>query len=519
MIEPTIFLGPPGTGKTTKLLDTVNQEMENGVPPDRIGFMTFTKRGVEEAISRASARFNLPRDKFRYFNTLHSAAFRHLGLNTAQVFTGKRVREFGEENGFEFWGGLSSDDGTYSSFYGDDLVLFLENYARITRIPIEQVLSNYDYALSDSERAWRIIKLMRLYKAEQGMFDFTDMIEQFIKIDDPPRLEVLIIDEAQDLSELQWQMVWLLARFVKRMYIAGDDDQTIFTWAGASERFITMHGSVTVLQQSFRVPHTVHALANRVIAQVRNRREKTWNPRDAKGSYTTIEGIARLNPLHLDPENGSTMLLARTVKMLRHTFIPYCRQHGILYRYFESNSIKPTQAVAIDAWNRLQDGQSIPAIDVTRIYGLLPSEGHKKKKGLVKKGYKVQLNRIADQPEPPKFTMQELRKDYGLLAEGPWKEVFTEIDPRDVQYIQTVLDKGFSILDKPHVHISTIHRVKGGEADTVVLMSDTAKPAEQFSSINQDEETRVFYTGITRTKEDLVVIHPYKKRYYEGLFE
>jgi superfamily I DNA/RNA helicase len=519
MIEPTIFLGPPGTGKTTTLLDTVDQEMTNGVPPDRIGFMTFTKRGVEEAVSRASNRFNLERKQFRYFNTLHSAAFRHLGLNTNQVFTGKRVHEFGEAHGLQLYGGLSSDDGTYSSFFGDDLILFLENLARITRIPLERVLSDYDFALPDSDRAWRAIRALRAYKEENGLYDFTDMIEEFIKLDDPPRLEVLMVDEAQDLSELQWAMVQLLTRHVKRVYVAGDDDQTIFTWAGASERFIHMSGSVQQLKQSFRVPRKVHALANRIISQIYDRRDKSWEARDATGSYSTIEGIHRLDPSKLDPALGTVMMLGRTVKMLRNKFIPFCRHHGYLYRYFENPSIKPTQAIAIDAWNQLQQGFPIPVEDASRIYDLLPSEGHKKKKGLVKSGYKVRLKRIAEQPEPPKVTLQELRQDYGLLAEGMWKDVFTEIEPKDVEYIQKVLDNGFSILDKPHIHISTIHRVKGGQANTVVLLSDTAKASERMASTNRDEETRVFYTGITRTFEDLIVVQPDKRHYYGQLFE
>jgi superfamily I DNA/RNA helicase len=520
MIEPVIFLGPPGTGKTTTLLDTVDQEMESGIPPDRIGFMTFTKRGVEEAVSRASARFHLPRSKFRYFNTLHSAAFRQLGLNSDQVFTGKKMQEFAEAYGLEIHGGLSTEDGTYSNFYGDDLILFFENFARITRIPVEHILSSNDYIIPDVERAWRIITDFRHHKAEQNLYDFTDMIEEFIKQDDPPRLEVLIVDESQDLSELQWLMVDILSRYVKRKYVAGDDDQTIFQWAGASTRFISMHGDVRVLQQSHRVPNAVHKLANRVISKVSDRRLKSWRPRDAEGSYTTIEGISQLDPRSLTT-GKSVMMLGRTAKMLRSKFIPYCRGYGIPYSHFEFNGVKPSYARAITAWNLLQNGKMVPPADVLQIYSLLPTEGNEKKdkKPGVRYGFKTRLKNFADQQDPPDISMWDLRRDYGLLAEGTWQEIFTEIDPRDVQYIEKVLSNGFKLTDKPNIHISTIHRVKGGQADTVILLSDTAKVAEKFRTGNQDEETRVFYTGLTRTFEDLVVVHPDKRYHFGGLFE
>jgi superfamily I DNA/RNA helicase len=509
-------VGPPGTGKTTTLLDTVNQEMDNGVPPDRIGFMTFTKRGVEEAISRASERFNLPRSRFRYFNTLHAAAFRQLQLSTDHVFTGKKVWEFGTQYGYELHGSLSSDDGTYTNFWGDDLVLFFENYARITRQSFDTVIRQNDFIVPDFDRAQQLIKEFRQFKAENALFDFTDMIEEFIKQDDPPRLDVLIVDEAQDLSELQWEMVELLAKFVKRMYVAGDDDQTIFTWAGASTRFITLPGSTTVLKQSHRVPCAVHELANRMISKVYNRRPKFWVPRTAEGRVDTIEGISQLDPNVLD--SGSVMMLGRTVKSLRQKYIPYCRGHGIPYRYFDANSVKPTYARAITGWLDLHEGKTIPATDALKIYELLPTETSSKKPGIAY-GHKARLNRFAQQRDTPDVTLRELKQDFGLLAAGIWQEVFTEIEPKDVEYIERVLNNGHSLLETPKVHISTIHRVKGGQADTVVLLSDTAKAADKFGTGNQDEETRVFYTGVTRAFENLIMVHPDKRYHFERLFE
>jgi DNA helicase-2/ATP-dependent DNA helicase PcrA len=516
MIEPIIYLGPPGTGKTTALLNVVEQEMEQGVPPDRIGYMTFTKRGVEEAISRAANRFNLPRSRFRYFNTLHSAAFRQLNLKTDNVFTGKRIQEFARAFGYDLHGGLSSDDGTYTHFFGDDIVLFFENFARITRRPVEEILSKYDYIVPDYQRSMRVIKDFRHHKVEHQLYDFTDMIEEFISQDDPPILEVLIVDEAQDLSELQWAMVESLKRHVKRMYVAGDDDQTIYEWAGASERFITMPGNVDLLKQSHRVPIRVQALANRVIANITNRREKVWLPRQAEGSVSWLQNILELEPAACNSEQ-SIMMLGRTVKLIKHRFIPFCRMNGLPYRYFEANSIKPSEARAITAWNHLQAGDTIPVTDAVKIYNLLPSESHRTKKQGIAYGFKSKLARMAEIPDET-VNLIDLKQDYGLHIDGTWKEVFTEIKPEDAQYIQRVLDNGFSLTTPPKIHISTIHRVKGGQADKVFLLSETAKLSDKFAS-NPDEEVRVFYTGITRTKEDLVIIHPDRRYHFEPLFQ
>ena len=82
-----IILGPPGTGKTTTLLNTVDEAIESGIPPERIAYLAFTRKAAYEAQERAIERFNFDEERLPFFRTLHSLAFRQLGIQRDEVMT------------------------------------------------------------------------------------------------------------------------------------------------------------------------------------------------------------------------------------------------------------------------------------------------------------------------------------------------------------------------------------------------------------------------------------------------
>ena len=80
--------------------------------------------------------------------------------------------------------------------------------------------------------------------------DFNDLITTLIKKQNKiPKLKAIFIDEAQDLSPLQWKLVDILKNKTEHLYLAGDDDQAIYAWAGADvNRFIKEPGREIILK-------------------------------------------------------------------------------------------------------------------------------------------------------------------------------------------------------------------------------------------------------------------------------
>ena len=94
MTDRLLLLGPPGTGKTTRLLTEMSKRGESGTLPSRIAFVSFTRSAVRDARRLVmEPPFNRVADELQYFRTLHSLAFYQLSLRRSDVFG--RHRRFG----------------------------------------------------------------------------------------------------------------------------------------------------------------------------------------------------------------------------------------------------------------------------------------------------------------------------------------------------------------------------------------------------------------------------------------
>ena len=110
--------------------------------------------------------------------------------------------------------------------------------------------------------------------------------------------------------------------------------------------------------------------------------------------------------------------------------------------------------------------------------------------------------------EPPKEERMYDLFEWGYSKTQRWFDVF-KTDPEESLYIREMLRLNEELSKPARVKLSTIHAAKGGEATNVLLILDNTKKireAVERSEDKYDEEQRVWYVGVTRTKQNLYIL-------------
>jgi len=468
------YFGPPGTGKTHKLISRAKAYIRIGTPLDSIAYFAFTKKAAKVARDRMP----VDNDKLYYFRTIHSFAFDQLDLNTKKVMQPSDYEKIGKQLNIRV---------KYYDKYNREEIFYLNNdspyFQMIGRAMNRDISIREEYDRNEHNRKeikrFSILKNiddnLKEYKRIKEKLDFNDMINQLIDKEDLPRFKVIFIDEAQDLSPLQWKLFDKLKEYADDIYLAGDDDQAIFAWAGADvNRFINEPAKETVLKYSKRISRAVQEQSMVPLTNIIGQRKlKQYYPRDYEGISERINNLDQV-----DLTQGKWLIQTRTISRLNR-MTKELRKRNLYYETNKGKSFKVriyNASVNYNSWCR---------------------------------GIELEEKEIKDIVE---FTgLQQEQWDKNIN----WFDAFKETDYKEREYIKHLLDNGENLDEEARIQVSTIHAAKGGEEDNIILcldMGDKIKKAIKKSQDKHDEEHRVWYVGSTRTRNNLYKLKARLKR-------
>ena len=349
------IFGPPGTGKTTTLLNMVDDTLSKGTNPNHIAFLAFTRKAANEAKERAAKRFKLdPDNDLFFFRTLHSLALSMTEITPEQVMSRPHFEELGKKIGMVLSKTSGQDDITEMQNH-DHPILNIINLARLRKIGLREQY-NQSYIADDWNTVNYVNKCYKEYKQHRNLYDFTDMLQVFVDEADKccPDFEVTFLDEAQDLSPLQWDIAHALDKKSKFMFAAGDDDQAIYRWAGADvDQFINLDGSSETLSQSYRVPKQIHRVAESIVYRIKHRYPKKYQPKEDEG---LVKHMARLDDIDLT--QGQWLILAQAGYIL-NPVVETLKSMGLLFSHKGHRSISAKNSSAVNGWEQLRKGKNI----------------------------------------------------------------------------------------------------------------------------------------------------------------
>lgn len=497
MLKIDKVYGSPGTGKTTFLINKVKNLIKSGANPSDICLLAFTKKAAQEAKDRLLADISIDHKHLHGFRTIHSFCYASIDRTKYSVLNNSDLSAIAKALGVSFTFKKAEDDSMVGRRKGDKLQS-IENNARIKNMSLRDAWIEFDDPYIVFEEVEEFYKYYSKYKEANRKVDFTDMLTMFLEHGQFRQYRYVIVDECQDLSKIQWMVINKISEKADTLTVVGDDDQSIFYWSGAdTDHFLDMEGEETVLEQSYRVPHSVWELSQFIISKVSKRKEKHWKTTDRQGLVEYVN-----SPYDVDLRNGESWLMLARNKAFIDELVDLCVDQGVLFYYEHGGIVSPNLQRALFCWKKLKYGDLISKEDAINLYSFFKS-GYTYDVGSKKK-----LSFLQDDAY---IGLYDLSKNFGLNIVKNWKDAF-DIPESVMVYLSYCFENGEKLSSNPRVKISTIHSAKGGEADNVLLLTDMTK--QTFDS-SIEEEHKVWYVAVTRAKNNLFIVKPRTKRYYE----
>ncbi len=439
-----------------------------GTPINSIGYFAFTRKAAHEARDRMlSKNPQYKKKELRYFQTLHSLAFHTLGLREENVMQDYHYNDLGKILSIRVNAKKDADASPYLSCDNEYFQIILK--AKEKGISVWDEYCTGEHSSNVEPDLLKHIEVnYNQYKVNNNLIDFADMIKKFLsKPELCPSFNTVFIDEAQDLSPIQWDMYDLLKNNSKNVYLAGDDDQAIYGWAGADvDRFIKEPAKEKVLSKSRRIPIAVQEISEVITERIQGlRATKNYLPRNEQGLCSKINSLE-----NVDLYNGKWLILTRTISRAKEI------------------------------------------CDLLKVKGLYHENKHRKSYDT--KLYKAIINHSKwlngeDIPDTALEDIKEYMGERELKKDLKWYECFDTASADEKIYIRLMRSNGEKLSNEARIKVSTIHAAKGGECENVILVLDNAKKireATAHSIIKRDEEHRVWYVGCTRAKRNLYLM-------------
>jgi superfamily I DNA/RNA helicase len=561
------ILGGPGCGKTTKILEILSEYLKGGMNPDQVLMIGFAKATIQTLQERCLNKKLLDKEQVESITTIHKFCLDRIGK--VNILNSSAKKEFRKKFTTDPSSWFMLDDPKYDTkdedpavwtekedkklaVYYDVLNKAQHNYGSIygafcTKKGLKdegrKVLNYFRESLNDKYKYVHTDQLIYFYnelvrfKDANGFVDFDDMLLRALQPTiDFPSYKLVLVDEVQDLSRLEWQVISKIGRKTEELFLVGDDDQAIYGWKGSDvsifQKWPCQKQNVIRLEKSHRLPGKIYDLAINIRSNIKTRLGNEFSCAKRIDPKIMDEGsineIVDLQELDKVIKHDSDVIFCSRAKKNCREYASYLKEKGFVFleksqTVDDRGKFKPSfpekcQDI-IAFWNSLRDGHSIPGTGYRKMVEFIKPEFIKdrKKTALFKKDTTFP-ELLTDEP----FTYEQLTGKYFLNAplDKIWHEIFyfdttRKRDPKKPNalfrdnddfndYLYRCWEQNNTL--KTKIILSSIHGVKGMEADKVVMNVEwgySLKAYEMGSEKEEDEEVRVCYVGITRCKKDL----------------